>query len=124
MKRLLLQIYTQNRAEPFAFYQNAFLATPGYCETDANGNVIHAELNICGQSIAVGALPDGQTENITGNTMQFCLHFEPGEEHIIKHAYDAMKEQGKVLVPLGPCFFSAYMTDLVDPYGVRWRLFV
>lgn len=61
---------------------------------------------------------------INGNTMQFCLQFDEGEEHIIKQAYKAMKEEGNALTPLGPCFFSPYMADIIDKYGVHQCLFI
>jgi PhnB protein len=88
MKRLLMQIYTKNRAEAFEFYKKAFNAEQGWCDKDENGNIIHAELDICGQNIAVGELYIEPKEMAGGNTMQFCLQFDKGEEHIIKQAYD------------------------------------
>ena len=124
MKRLLMQIYAKNRAEAFEFYKEAFGAELGWCDKDEAGNIIHAELDICGQNIAVGELYMEPKETIPGTTMQFCMQFEEGEEHIIKHAYEAMKAEGKVLEPLGPCFFSPYMTDIIDKYGVHWCLFI
>ena len=124
MKRLLMQIYAKDRAAAFEFYKKAFSAELGWCDQDENGNIIHAELDICGQNIAVGEFYCEPKEMINGNTMQFCLQFDKGEEHIIKQAYEAMKEEGNVLAPLGPCFFSPYMTDIVDNYGVHWCLFI
>lgn len=124
MRRLLLQIYTKNRQEAFDFYKDAFHGEIGYCDKADDGTIIHAELNICGQSIAVGELCYEKEHTITGNTMQFCMQFEPGEEYIIERAYEKMKEDGKVLEPLGPCFFSSLMTDIIDKYGVHWCLFI
>lgn len=124
MKRLLLQIYAENQAEAFDFYKNAFNAEPGFCDKAPDGTVIHAELNVCGQSIAVGKLCVAPDKATAGNTMQFCLQFEAGEEPIIKRAYEAMKPEGQVLTELGPCFFSPYMTDIIDKYGVHWCLFI
>ena len=124
MKRLLMQIYAKDRAAAFEFYKKAFSAELGWCDKDENGNIIHAELDICGQNIAIGEFYCEPKEMICGNTMQFCLQFDEGEEYIIKQAYEAMKEEGNVLAPLGPCFFSPYMTDIVDKYGVHWCLFI
>ena len=124
MKRLLLQIYAQNQAEAFDFYKDAFNATLGYCEKAPDGTIIHAELDICGQSIAVGTINIEPKKTVAGNTMQFCLQFETGEEPIIERAYEVMKADGQVLAPLEPCFFSPYMTDIIDKYGVHWCLFI
>ena len=123
MKRVLMQIYVKNRAEAFEFYQKAFNAELGFCDKDENGNIIHAELNIYGQYLAVGEHIYEPKETLIANTMQFCLQFDKGEE-LIKKAYEVLKVEGKILAPLGPCFFSPYMTDLVDKYGVRWCLFI
>ncbi len=124
MRRLLLQIYVQNRAEAFDFYKDAFNAEIGYCEKADDGTIIHAELNICGQSIAVGELYQNKEQAIPGNTMQFCMQFEPGEEAIIERAYEKMKKDGIILEPLDSCFFSPLMTDIIDKYGVHWCLFI
>lgn len=124
MRRLLLQIYTKNREEAFDFYKDAFNAEIGYCDKAEDGTIIHAELNICGQSIAVGELYNEKGQTITGNTMQFCMQFEPGEEYIIERAYEKMKKEGNVLKPLGSCIFSPLMTDIVDKYGVHWCLYI
>ncbi len=80
MKRILMQIYVKNRAEAFEFYKTAFNAELGWCDRDENGNIIHAELDICGQNIAVGELYSEPKEMTGGNTMQFCLQFDKGEE--------------------------------------------
>ncbi len=124
MRRLLLQIYAKNRAEAFEFYKDVFQAEIGYCDKADDGTIVHAELNICGQSIAVGELYYDKEHAVPGNTMQFCMQFEPGEEHIIERAYEKMKDGGKILNPLGPCFFSPLMTDVIDKYGVHWCLFI
>ena len=124
MKRILVQIYAKDKTEAFEFYKNAFGAEQGYCEKDGDGNIIHQELNIGGQSMAVGDIYTGPDQAVTGNTMQFCMQFEKGEEPIIERAYEAMKTDGQVIAPLGPCFWSPYMTDIIDKYGVHWCLFI
>ena len=124
MKRVLMQVYVKNRAEAFVFYQKAFNAELGFCDKDENGNIIHAELNIYGQYLAVGEYYYDPKETLIGNTMQFCLQFDKGEEDFIKTAYEVMKIEGTIITPLGPCFFSPYMADIIDKYGVHWCLFI
>lgn len=121
MKRTLMQIYTKNRVEALEFYQKAFDAKPGFCDKAPDGTIIHAELDVYGQIFAVGEL---STEQITGNTMQFCLQFDEGEEAKVERAYETLKDGGEVLYPLGSCFFSSYMTDIIDKHGVRWCIFI
>lgn len=124
MKRLLMQVYVENQAEAFDFYKEAFGADLGYCEKEPDGTVIHAELDFCGLNLAVGTFYPQPQKAIIGNTMQFCLQFEAGEEPLIERAYEAMKIDGQVLSPLEPCFFSPYMTDIIDKYGVHWCMFI
>lgn len=124
LKRAFMQIYIQGRAEAIEFYQRAFDADLGYNEKNADGTYIHAELNLQDYVIAVGEDSGSSKERITGNTMQFCLHFRSKEEAEVKKAYEVLREGGKVNVPLGHCFFSPCMTDITDRYGVRWCLFV
>ena len=124
MRRVLMQIYVKGRQEAIEFYQRAFDANLGYHEKNPDGTYLHAELDVYGHAIAVGEDTDGDYERITGNTMQFCLHFNDGEDDKVRKAYEVLKEGGKINVPLGPCFFSPCMTDIVDRFGVRWCLFV
>ncbi|MDR7857888.1 hypothetical protein [Tissierella sp.] len=41
--------------------------------TNDDGSYMHAELDVFGQILALSEL--GEEKSITGNTMQFCLHF-------------------------------------------------
>lgn len=118
-----MQIYTKGSVEAVATYQRAFNAELGYNVKHENGTYYHSELNVYGQVLAVAERADN-TENNTGNVMQFCLHFDKGEEDKIDQAYNTLKEGAQILVPLGPCDFSTYMTDFIDKFGVRWCLFV
>ncbi len=61
---------------------------------------------------------------MTGNTMQFCLHYVEGEEDKVRHAYKMLQEGSKILMLLGPCDFSPLCTDFIDKFGVRWCLFI
>lgn len=124
MKRTLMQIYTEGSVEAVELYQKAFDAVLGYNVKSADDTFYHAELDVYGQIIAVAERPDHGNNGITGNTMQFCLHFGEGEENTVKKAYEVLKDGAKILVPLGPCEFSPCMADLIDKYGVRWCLFV
>ncbi len=128
MFRSLLQIYVKGSEEAYEFYKTAFNATDGYRDLDENGVVIHQELNICGQAIAVGEAHDttraGGESRITGNTMQFCFQFGEGQEESVLRAYEILKEGGTIITPLYEMFFSSCGVELIDKYGVWWCLFV
>ena len=63
-------------------------------------------------------------DRITGNTMQFCLHYGKGNEDMVQQAYEILKEGSKILFPLGSCEFSPLCADFIDKFGIRWCLFV
>lgn len=122
MKRSMMQVYVQGSLDAVALYQKAFDAALLEEVKNADGSgYYHSELDVYGQVLAVAE----QTEavGVTGNTMQFCLHFAPEEAALVDKAYDALRQDAEILTPLGPCDFSPLMTDLIDKYGVRWCLF-
>lgn len=122
MHRTLMQIYVRRSDKAVRLYQKAFDADLTASYTNEDGTYMHAELDIYGQILAVSEADN--EERITGNTMQFCLHFGKGKEEKVKKAYDVLKEGAKIIYPLGPCNYSVLMADLVDRYGVRWCIFV
>jgi len=128
MLRSILQIYVKGSDEAFEFYKKAFDAKIGFQDIDENGTVIHRELDICGQAIAVGEAHDstraGGDIRITGNNMQFCIQFGEGEEHKVGKAYETLVEGSKIITPFGELFFSPCGVELIDKYGVWWCLFV
>jgi PhnB protein len=126
--RSILQIYVKGRDEAFELYKKAFDAQIGYQDVDENGIVIHKELDVCGQAIAVGEARDdtraGGATRITGNTMQFCLQFGEGQEERVKKAYETLLEGSTIITPFNELSFSPCGVELIDKYGVWWCLFV
>lgn len=124
MKRVMLQTYVNNAAAAIELYQKAFDAKLLEIHHTPEGKVFHSELEIEGQVLAVADREDSDgTKDITGNIMQFCLHYEAGQDAKVTQAYQALCEGGVVRVPLGPCVYSPCMTDLMDRFGVRWCIF-
>ena len=126
MYRSMMQIYVKNSNQAVAFYQNAFDAKLLCNHQNPDGTVAHAELDIFGQVLAI--CEAHENEVITGNTMQFCLHFGEGKEAIVKKAYDALKEDCmKLTAPItspGECPWSSCLFGLIDKFGVNWCIFV
>lgn len=124
MKRMFYQIYVKNADAAIALYQQAFDATLLNEMRGAEGQIVHAEIDIFGHVLALSEseLPQGQ--QIAGNTMQFCIQFQADEAATIQRAYQALEEGASINHPLGPCFYSECMTDLTDRFGVRWCLFI
>lgn len=127
MFRTLLQIYVKGSNEAFEFYKKAFDAQIGYQGFDENGVVIHRELNVCGQAIAIGEANDttraGGEKRVTGNTMQFCIQFGEGQEDKVRKAYETLLEGSEIITPFGELSFCPCGVELIDKYGVWWCLF-
>lgn len=128
MFRSILQIYVKGSDEAFEFYRRAFDAKIGFQDVDENGTVIHRELDVYGQAIAVGEAKDntqsGGNRRITGNSMQFCIQFGEGQEDKVKKAYEILVDGSEIITPFGELFFSPCGVELIDKYGIWWCLFV
>lgn len=128
MKRSMMQAYVVNSNEAVALYQTAFNAQLISSYKNDDGTFFHSELDIEGEILAVA---ERYSENeiteentATGNVMQFCLQYGEGNEEKVRKAYDVLKTDATILIPLEPCEYSALMTDFIDKFGVRWCLFI
>ncbi|MCL2095759.1 MAG: VOC family protein [Oscillospiraceae bacterium] len=126
MYRSMMQIYIKNSEQALEFYQNAFNAKLICDHRHENGSVAHAELDIYGQIFAICELQDNNA--VTGNIMQFCLHFGEGKEETVKRAYDILKADClKLIAPItkpGECPWSPCLFGVIDKFGVNWCVFV
>lgn len=123
MYRSMMQVYVKGSDKALEFYQKAFDAKIIASYPNVDGTLSHAELDVYGQVLALSELSDNSV--VTGNTMQFCLHFGEGKEAIVKKAYEVLKEGvQRDDGPAGPCEWSPCMFSLVDKFGVNWCIFV
>ena len=119
-------------AEAIALYQKAFEMTVNSIEyyrdapegsgmdvsAEEQGKVMHAELTICGSRVNMS---DSDPEDITiGNMIVLNVFLGSGEE--VCKAFEVLKEGGKVMVTLGPQFFSPMYGAVEDRFGIRWQL--
>ena len=126
MHRSMMQAYVKESGKALDFYRRAFDAEVKCDYRNADGTVAHAELDVYGQVFAIMELPEG--EAVTGNTMQFCLHFGKGKEALVKRIYEALKEDCiEITAPItgpGECPWSPCLFGLIDKFGVNWCIFV
>lgn len=122
MNRSMMQVFVKCSDKALEFYQNVFEAKVLCTYPNSDGTLMHSELDIFGQIIAVSELIDENV--IIGNTMMFCLHFGEDKEPIVQKIYDALKDEAIIISPLGPCSYSSMEADLIDKFGVRWCIFV
>lgn len=128
MIRSLMQAYVTRSDEAVPLYLEAFDGVLISSYLNENGTYFHSEIDIQGEILAVAERnsedSNGGEGTVTGNVMQFCLHYGEGNEEKVQKAYDVLKKDAKILVPLAPCEFSPLMADFIDQYGIRWCLFV
>jgi PhnB protein len=118
----MMQVYVRGSAEAVQSYQKAFGATLMSEYKNDDGNYLHAELNVFGQVLAVSELQEDMA--VTGNTMQFCLHFGEADKEWVEKAFRVLEAGARIVCPLGPCPFSPCMVCFIDRFGVNWCLFV
>lgn len=120
-----------NCKEAIEFYEIAFNASDkhidyyrdaptnsGFSFTDDTKDfVMHASINICGTTVN---LSDTQDKIVAGNMICLNVFFQTEDE--VCRAYDKLKEGGKIIVELGPQFFSSMYCSIQDKYGVKWQL--
>jgi len=122
MHRSMMQVFVKNSAEAVLFYQKAFDTELLCCYTDNDGKIMHAELSIYGQIMAISELAEEKT--ITGNTMMFCFEFGEGKDEIVRKIYEVLKEDAMECSPLEKCDYSSLQMVIVDKFGVWWCIFL
>ncbi len=122
MLRSLFQCYVRDSLAACEAYRTAFGATQIAQTLSPEGVNVHTELDLGGQILAISELAG--PESVTGTTMELALQFRADEKDLVLRAFEALKPGAKVLFPPGPVFYSEYMTEFVDRFGIRWCLFV
>lgn len=122
MYRSMMQVFVKGSNKALEFYQNVFDAKVLCSYPDSDGKIMHSEIDVYGQILAISELIGEST--ITGNTMMFCLHFGEGKEAVVQKIYSLLKDGAKIIYPLSKCDYSLLNADLIDKYGVRWCIFV
>ena len=121
MKRSMMQAYIKNSAHAIPFYRDAFGAKVVCCHHNTDGTIAHAELDIYGQIFSFSE--SEQKEPITGNTMQFCLHFGAGNEELVQKIIDNLSDGGKIVFS-EPVDWSPLVAGIIDKFNVNWCIFV
>ena len=106
MYRSMMQMFVKGSSEAVEVYKRAFNAELLCAFPNDDGGYMHAELNACGQILAISEI------------MMFCFHFGDGGEENVKIAYEELKGGANIHTPIGPCDFSTYMFGLFDKFGI------
>ena len=80
--------------------------------------VYHAEMKIGNQRIMFSDVMTFKV--IHGNSIFLTITFETKEE--VENAFNILKENGEILIPLRKTTYSSSVGTLIDKYGIRWGL--
>ncbi|WP_438434209.1 VOC family protein [Gorillibacterium sp. sgz500922] len=87
---------------------------------EARSRVAHSVLKLDGADLFVADAAPGQPAE-TGGLVQVCLTVPDAEA--AKRLFDALAEEGRVLLPLQPVHFSPAYGMVTDPFGVTFQVF-
>ena len=122
MHRSAMQVFVKDSGNALEFYKKVFDAKVLCAYPNSDGALMHSEIDVYGQVMMISELIEEDV--IIGNTMMFCLHFGKGKEDVVQKIYEMLKDEAKIISPLGACDYSPLEADLVDKFGVRWCIFV
>ena len=80
--------------------------------------IYHAEMKIGNQRIMFSDVMTFKV--IHGNSIFLTITFETKEE--VENAFNILKENGEILIPLRKTTYSSSVGTLIDKYGIRWGL--
>lgn len=124
-------LYIQNTKEAVPFYRDAFGLTLGYNVKNPDGTYLHAALLKNGEEIfcvsestneAFVQMMLQSSLKESRPTMSYGLNFACDTE--VKHAYECLRRNGTVMLPIGSLPWSACCAEVIDSYGVYWYLTV
>lgn len=105
-------------AEAIELYQHAFGVTADPVLFGEDGSVYHAEMCIGGQRVMLGDNPDVPFS--PGASLSLAVCMDSDEE--VRHAFDVLSEDGKVLYPLHSTPYASSFANVFDRFGFRWVL--
>jgi len=82
--------------------------------------IMHGEMTFAGGRVLVS---DGMGPDDTG-FRGFALAVTAADERQNRQRFDTLCEHGKVVMPMGPTFFSPCFGVVEDRFGVQWMLIV
>ncbi|MFD0589337.1 VOC family protein [Paenibacillus sp. GCM10027627] len=121
--------------EAIQFYEQAFVAQVVFKQTfgeipedgvtsqmseEVKKRVAHSVLVVGGSELFVSDSEQGQSLE-RGDQVNICLTLK--EVSDAERIYDALRSEGKVLLPLQPFYFSPAYGMVTDRFGVTFQIF-
>ena len=114
------QVYLKGSVEAVELYQKAFGATLAYNVKNVDGSFFHAELFVDGEIFLAVSETDHDSPPGIIPPMQFGVEFE--DEQGVLNAFEVLKTDANITLPLGKLPWSDFCASLVDKFGVYWYL--
>lgn len=126
-------VFGGNCEEAIRYYQKAigaklemlmrFKECPDACGCPANweDKIMHASLRI-GDTVLMAS--DGCWEEKTTGFQGFSLSLSAPDESTANRRFDALLQDGKVIMPLDKTFFAKRFGMVADRFGVSWMIIV
>lgn len=92
---------------------------PGQCPAGSDDRIMHACIDLGGQLIMASDCPAGQPYDGMKNVALSLVY--PGIDEA-KAIFEILAADGKVIMPLGPTFWSETFGMLVDRFGTSWMI--
>jgi len=107
--------------DPYVMTYGDYKEDPNYQAPDHIKHLImHTEIEIFGSKVMVSDTPKGfDFDFILGNN--FSLAVTSKDKEHMKHAWELLKEGGRVITDLGVQPFVPYYGYLIDKFGVGWQ---
>jgi PhnB protein len=93
---------------------------PEYMPPGGPQKLLHASLLIQGQRLM---LSDGLPQE-SGRFHGVALSLQYDTEAEARRVFDALADDGRIVMPMGPTFFSSCYGQVFDRFGVRWMVMV
>lgn len=115
---LTIGVYVKNSIEAVEFYQKVFGLELGYHVKNPDGSFFHSELLRDGEFFI--SVVEANKDNAGDRLVQLGYEFDSAEE--VKRAYDLLKEDGIIDIPIGELPWSPCAASIVDRFGIWWYL--
>lgn len=111
-------VYVKKSAEAVELYQQVFGLELGYHVKNPDGSFYHSELLKNGECFL--SVVEASRDNLDKSLVQIGYEFDSAEK--VKHAYDLLKEDGTIDIPIGELPWSPCAASVVDRFGIWWYL--
>jgi PhnB protein len=93
---------------------------PEYLPPGGPQKLLHASLVVAGQRLM---LSDGLPQE-SGSFRGVALTLQYDNEPDARRVFDALASGGRIVMPMGPTFFSPCYGQVHDRFGVQWMVMV